>query len=44
MPLTKTSPSSAIRTVVPGIGRPTDPTRVIPGMFRVAGAVVSVRP
>ena len=43
-PRSNTSPSSAIFTEVPGIGRPTEPTRCAPIRFRVAPAVVSVKP
>jgi hypothetical protein len=40
--LIKTSPSSAIFTLVPGIGFPTVPTFSAPVIFKVAPAVVSV--
>ena len=43
-PRSRTSPSSAILTDVPGIGRPTEPTRCAPIKLRVAPAVVSVNP
>jgi hypothetical protein len=43
-PLIKTSPSSAILMVVPGIGFPTDPTLWAQERFNVAPAVVSVKP
>ena len=44
MPLTRISPSSATRMVVPGTGMPTVPTLVRVGVLAVHGAVVSVRP
>lgn len=43
-PLMSTSPSSAIRTAVPGTGRPTVPGRGASGGVIVAAALVSVRP
>ena len=43
-PLIKTSPSSAILIVVPGSGRPTEPTRWAEDKLSVAPAVVSVNP
>ncbi len=38
------SPSSAIRIVTPGPGRPTVPIFIASGVLTVAGALVSVRP
>ena len=43
-PRKSSSPSSATRTVVPGIGRPTVPILTASGVFTVSAAVVSVRP
>lgn len=43
-PLMSTSPSSAMRTAVPGTGWPTVPGRGRRGGTMVAAAVVSVRP
>ncbi len=44
LPCSQTSPSSAMCTVLPGIGRPTVPYLVAPGGFAVAAAHDSVSP
>ena len=44
LPRTRTSPSSAIRTVTPGSGWPTEPIFCRSGRFTDTGAVVSVSP
>src|SRR2546427_12512757 len=41
LPLTRISPSEAIRTSTPGNGNPTVPKWASPGRLNVAGAVVS---
>jgi hypothetical protein len=43
-PIMSTSPSSAMRTDEPGIGRPTLPISRFAGVLTVAPPVVSVRP
>jgi len=44
LPLTRISPSGAIRISTPGSGGPTVPKRASPGRLKLAGAVVSVSP
>ena len=44
LPRTRTSPSSAISTVTPGSGWPTEPIFCRSGRFTDTGAVVSVSP
>ena len=43
-PLTRTSPSGAIRIVQPGIGRPTVPIFCASGVLELVAGLVSVRP
>lgn len=43
-PRSSTSPSSAMRTAVPGSGQPTVPSRGFSGGVMVEAAVVSVSP
>ena len=43
-PLSRISPSSPIRTALPGSDGPTVPILVFSGTFTECGAVVSVRP